>query len=193
MSGRRAAPTDHVDDAAVRAMLGAERLDLCAWLGQLGPGEWSTPSRCAGWTVQEVVAHLTLSTRETAVGFVTGMLRHRGDFDRMNAARARAWAGRWTTAELVEQLRDSAGSSATSFGSSPRDALVDVIVHGHGARKRLAHATLEASDATWAAGAGASTIVGPAIDLLLVAAGRPGGLERLTGSGVEEVRRRLAA
>ena len=42
----------------------AERLDLAAVLEQLDEHEWRAPSLCPGWTVRDVVAHLTLSTRQ---------------------------------------------------------------------------------------------------------------------------------
>ena len=48
-------------DRAVRA----ERLAVVALLAGLTPEEWSTPSLCGAWTVREVAAHLTTTTRET--------------------------------------------------------------------------------------------------------------------------------
>lgn len=42
-----------------------ERLDLCDHLDTLGPEQWQVPSLCDGWTVKDVVAHLTTSTRTT--------------------------------------------------------------------------------------------------------------------------------
>jgi uncharacterized protein (TIGR03083 family) len=195
--------TARLDDGAVLAALEAERLALCARLDAIDPSSWSTPSLCPGWTVQDVVAHLTLSTRESTMDFVRGMLRHRGSFDRMTAERARQRAGAHTAAELVSQLRETAGSPSVAFGSSLRDCLIDVIVHTtdiahplgmdwptppdrvvialdhalssrwYGARKRFADATLTATDIDWSRGAGPSTISGPAIDLLLIATGRP--------------------
>ena len=38
----------------------AERLRLAEDLESLTPAQWATPSLCAGWTVHDVVAHLTL-------------------------------------------------------------------------------------------------------------------------------------
>jgi uncharacterized protein (TIGR03083 family) len=35
-----------------------ERDDLVAFCRSLEPGEWSQPSRCEGWSVQDVVAHM---------------------------------------------------------------------------------------------------------------------------------------
>lgn len=143
--------------------------------------------------------------------FVRGMLRYRGNFDHMTAERARQRAQSYTPTELVAQLRDTAGSATTAFGSSLRDCLIDVAVHGqdiarpldlawtttpehvvialdhalssrwYGARKRLGHATLRATDIDWTSGSGPTTIAGPAIDLLLVATGRTAVLDHLAG------------
>ena len=46
---------------AIAAAVTAERLALCELLETLAPGDWSTPSLCPGWTVHDVVAHLTLA------------------------------------------------------------------------------------------------------------------------------------
>jgi uncharacterized protein (TIGR03083 family) len=214
--------TARLDDAAVLLALTTERLALCTRLDELDDASWSVPTPCSGWTVKDVVAHLTLSTRQTAIDFVRGMVRHRGNFDRMNAEQARSWSVQHTTAELLDLLRESAGSRQTSFGSSYRDGLIDVIVHGqdiarplgalwivppadvvvaldhalsnrwYGAPKRLAHATLVATDLDWTWGSGPSQIVGPCIDLLLVATGRPEGMDNLTGPGLAELTARFS-
>ncbi|BAN02871.1 hypothetical protein YM304_25570 [Ilumatobacter coccineus YM16-304] len=205
--------SDASDEAAVRDMLRAERLGLCDRLEELDAAEWSSASACTGWSVHEVVAHLTLATRQSKLDFVRGMLRHRGDFDRMTAAQAVAHAQEYGPAELIEQLRESAASTRTGMGSSARDSLIDVIVHGqdiarplgvrwvtppervvvaldhalasrwYGAKKRFARAALEATDVDWTGGHGTLTIRGAAIDLLLAATGRTIGVDRLSGAG----------
>jgi uncharacterized protein (TIGR03083 family) len=35
-----------------------QRRRLGAWLAALGPAQWSAPTRCQGWTVRDVIAHL---------------------------------------------------------------------------------------------------------------------------------------
>ncbi|MCU1467458.1 MAG: hypothetical protein JWM72_3386 [Actinomycetia bacterium] len=42
----------------VLAAVSRQRRRLEATLADLGPGEWSSASRCDGWTVQDVVAHI---------------------------------------------------------------------------------------------------------------------------------------
>ena len=118
------------DGQSVLADVEAERLELCLWLERLGPSDWDAPSLCDRWSVRDVVAHLTLSTRTSTLDFVKGMLRYRGNFERMEAERASARAREFSSAELIEQLRAHAGSTAHSVGSTPLDALSDLIVHG---------------------------------------------------------------
>lgn len=120
-------------DAATTAVAVAtttERLALCDLLDTLGPDDWATPSLCAGWTVQDVAAHLTLATLDTTWAMVKGVIRARGSFDRMTTDTARERARRHTPAELVRQIRDTAASTRRAPFASPVDALVDILVHG---------------------------------------------------------------
>ncbi len=208
-------------DATVQAALVAERLHLCDFLRSLDDAAWSAPSRCDGWTVHNVVAHLTLSTRTSMFDFTKGMLRHRGAFDEMNAVDARRRAEEFSPVELLEQLHDDARSTKKSFGSSPADGLTDAIVHGqdisraldrthstppdrvvlaldhvitsrwYPAKNAFADTTVTATDAVWSHGTSGERVTGPAIDLLLAATGRRSALGHLTGSGLDPLRRRL--
>ena len=47
----------------VMTLISAEASQLQDFLANLGPEEWSRPSACAGWTVGDVVAHLTQGAR----------------------------------------------------------------------------------------------------------------------------------
>ena len=209
------------DRQSVQVDVEAERREFCEWLEPLEPSDWEAPSLCDGWSVRDVVAHLTLSTRTSALDFAKGMLRYRGNFDRMEAERAHARAFEFSPDELIEQLRAHAGSTAHAVGSSPRDALIDIIVHGqdiarplqrtrttapdrvcraldhvlvsrwYGAKKRLRHVALRATDTDYVSGTSVTEIHGPAIDLLLVATGRRAGLDTLAGTGVDQLRQRL--
>jgi len=194
-----------------------ERLSLADFFESLADHEWQAPSLCDGWTVLHVAAHLTLSTRTTWKTMLVGMLRARGDWNRMEADAARDRAARFTRAELIGQLRETAGSARRAPGSGELDPLVDALVHGqdvarplgrvrpmpveqaiaaldhvrasrfYGARKRFAGVRLVATDCAWSAGDGARELRGPVGDLLMVATGRSAGLATLTGSGVGQV------
>ena len=90
-----------VDDREVLSMLQDERRELCSWLDALAAHGWDAPSLCNGWAVRDVVAHLTLSTRESLGSFVRGLIRHAGSFDRMTRVRAQARARSFSPGELV--------------------------------------------------------------------------------------------
>ncbi|MCP9969273.1 maleylpyruvate isomerase family mycothiol-dependent enzyme [Actinomadura madurae] len=107
-----------------------ERRRLSDLLDDLGEAEWAVRSLCDAWTVREVVAHLTLSTRATFGSVILPAIKARGDLDRMAAMMAHDRAARYTPDELVRQLRESAESSRRMPGSSPMDPLMDLLVHG---------------------------------------------------------------
>ena len=202
-----------MDEEAIAAAVKVERHHLCDFLEGLDDADWATPSLCEAWSVREVVAHLTTTTRETVGSIAWAALKARGSFDRMTADVARVRGARFTTSELVQQLRESAESSRRFPGSGPMDPLMDLVVHGQdiarplgrrhwirtdvaapvltyvaanrllGAPKRLAGLELVATDTDWSSGQGPQ-VRGSAADLLLVATDRPAGLAGLTGPGV---------
>ena len=198
--------------AAVDGAVAAERLRLADFVADLTDAQWSTPSLCEAWTVRDVIAHLTTTTRTTLPQLVAAVLRARGSFDRMEVILASKRSARYSTAELVDQLRESAQSSRRTIASSPMDPLMDLVVHAQdiarplrtpyvsppevvaasleyvatnrfmGGPRRLAGIRLVSTDTGWTLGEGAE-LRGPDIDLLLVAAGRPAGLTALDGPG----------
>lgn len=204
-------------DAAVRT----ERLNLCRYLDGLDEADWTVQSLCSEWTVRDVVAHLTVTTRASIPFVIRAAITARGSFDRMTTNVARDRAVRFTTAELVQQLRDSADSSRRIVGSGPMDPLMDVLIHGQdiarplerrhemrtavavpalayvapnrflGGPRRVGGLELVATDADWSAGEG-PVVRGTAENLLLVSAGRPAALPHLTGPGVDRLAARLA-
>lgn len=199
----------------------AERLGVADLLAGLAPPEWGHASLCEGWTIRDVAAHLTLTTRISVPGAVLALLRARGNVDRMLGDTARRRAAAFEPVELVEQLRETAGSPRRPPGTSPVDPLVDVLVHGqdiarplgrdrtmpvervvpalehvwassfYGAASRFDGLRFVAVDADWTAGTGDREVHGPAAELLLVSTGRAAGLPALGGPGAGEVAVRL--
>jgi uncharacterized protein (TIGR03083 family) len=211
-----------VDGEAIRRAVEAERRDLADLLDRLAPADWDVSSLCAGWTVRDVVAHLTLTTRLSRRAAVLGVLRARGDINRMIREAARRRAAEFGPAELVAQLRATAGSARRPLGAQPPDPLVDLLVHGqdiarplgrvrqmpadrvlpaldhvwrssfYGTRRRFAGLRLVATDVDWSAGEG-DEVRGPGGELLLVMTGRAAGLDGLDGAAAAEVAARLRA
>jgi uncharacterized protein (TIGR03083 family) len=203
-------------DPAVRT----ERLNLCAYLEGLDEADWATQSLCSTWTGRDVVAHLTTTTRTSVPSVLVNAVKARGGFDRMEATVARDRAARFTPAELVGQLRESADSSRRTPFSGPMDPLMDLLVHGQdiarplgrpypkptavalpslvyvaanrflGGPKRVAGLELVATDGAWSSGEGPA-VRGRVEDLLLAAAGRPAALAGRGGPGVDVLAERL--
>ncbi|GAY11986.1 maleylpyruvate isomerase family mycothiol-dependent enzyme [Pseudonocardia sp. N23] len=204
----------------VDAAVAAERRRLADHVATLGGGQLATRSLCTEWTVRDVVAHLTTTTRLTVPLVLRAAVRARGSFDRMEVDLAARRASAFTTEQLVAQLRESAESSRRFPGSGPMDPLMDLVIHGQdisrplglayasppevvtaslahvadnklmGGPKRLAGVRLVSSDSGWTHGEGAE-VRGSDVDLLLVASGRRAGLAGLEGPGVDVVAARL--
>ena len=205
----------------VDAAVAAERHRVADLVADLPDEQWATPSLCSAWTVRDVVAHLTVTTRMTVPRLLRAAVLARGSFDRMAVDLAAQRAEAYPTDELVAQLRQSADSTRRFPGSTPRDPLMDLVVHGQdiarplgrrhvsppdvvadclayvatnrflGGPRRLAGVRLISTDTGWTLGEGAE-LRGPDVDLLLVAAGRRVGPEALEGPGVAVVGARLS-
>ena len=106
---------------AVDAAVSAERRRLADSVADLTDEQWATPSLCTAWTVRDVIAHLTVTTRLTVPRLLRAAVRARGSFDRMAVDLAAQRAAAYTTAELVAQLRESADSTRRFPGSTPMD------------------------------------------------------------------------
>lgn len=206
---------------AMLADVGEELTSLADQLETLTPDEWSASSLCGAWSVKQVVAHVTLSTRESLAGFIWPMIRSRGDFDRINAERAVARAEQFTSEDLIGQLRASVGVDRKFALASAMDPLTDLLVHGQDIMrplgrsremplkrvlpaldnlwasrfvnpgKRFQGIRFTASDAEWSRGQGTLELKAPAGDLLLVVSGRPAGVAGLEGAAVRETLGRL--
>lgn len=202
-----ALPRADVDEA-----VSAERHRLADHVTHLTDEQWTTQSLCSAWTVRDVIAHLTTTTRITVPQVLRAAVRARGRFDRMEINLAAERAAAYSTAELVAQLRESAASTRRTPGSSPMDPLMDLVIHAQdiarplgrryvsppdvvaaclayvatntfmGGPRRLAGVRLVSADSGWSLGEGAE-LRGPDIDLLLVTAGRRAGLATLDGPG----------
>ncbi|MFI9016488.1 maleylpyruvate isomerase family mycothiol-dependent enzyme [Streptomyces griseus] len=194
-------------------MVHAERAALIEDLARLEPGQWETPSLCAGWTVHDVAAHLVDTALTTRIGFVVGLARARFDFDLQNARGVERERGA-SPQETLERLRRVA--SRTTAPPAPLDTrLVEEVVHGEdirravglvrsypleavvralrlqartpesfgGAKETLATVRLTATDADLSIGEGPDA-TGPVLSLLLAVSGRRQAVAELTGPGV---------
>jgi len=110
-------------------VIGEQRLSLAGLLEQLSDEEWRQPSLCAGWTVGDVAAHLTL--QQLRLGGVIGMVaRWRGSMDRTICYAARRRAAAWPAGQIIAEIRDMAGSRRHTIGVTYLETLTDILVHG---------------------------------------------------------------
>lgn len=207
------APDPALPRTAIDAAVSAERLALAAFVAELDDAQWSTQSLCEAWTVRDVIAHLTVTTRLSVMTVLVAAVRARGSFDRMEVKLAADRASRYTNDELVAQLRESAESQRRTPGSTPMDPLMDIVIHSQdvarplglpytsppevvaasfayvaqnkfmGGPRRLAGIRAVSTDTGRSMGEGAE-VRGPDIDLLLAVAGRPAALDHLAGPGL---------
>ena len=191
-----------MDRELIQEQIRVQRLALADFLEGLSADEWKQPSLCGDWNVHEVLAHVTLSNRDTLRSTLAGVIRARGNWDRANAEAARQQAARYTPAELIALLRAGADCHRRSPGAGVLDPLADIIVHGqdiarplgrtlktrpvrvvapldhvvgsvfYGAKKRLRGKRLVATDVRWGYGDGPEEVRAPVVDLLMLVTGR---------------------
>jgi uncharacterized protein (TIGR03083 family) len=197
----------------------AERKALAADLSSLTDERWATPSLCGGWTVREVLGHMTATAAMTPPKFFA---RLAGSGFRFNAMTAKAIAQECKGTPAGTLRRFGEHVDASTHPPGPVDTwLGETIVHSEdirrplgvahdypvdavtrvidsylksnlliGGKKRSAGLTLRATDADWTAGGGPE-VTGPALAILLAVAGRGAGVDALTGDGVATLRSRL--
>jgi len=196
-------------------MAAAEREDLLALAESLSPGQWTQPSLCAGWTVQDVLTHIVSyegrSPKELARVAVAG----RFSPARMNEVLVREARSR-DRQEVLDRLRTFARPSGLTAGFGGRIALTDGLIHRQDIRRplglgcdvpadRLVSALsfsmfaapirgawrargvrVRAVDVDWAFGRGPE-VTGPGEALLMACAGRSSALADLDGPGLDRV------
>lgn len=117
-------------------LIADERRALAELLDGLDANGWTTPSLCAGWTVREVAAHLTVPFRSSTPALMVEVARSRFSFSRAMDRLAKAGA-ELPTATLVAALRDNATTRFTPPGLGPEAPLTDIVVHGLDIRRPL--------------------------------------------------------
>ncbi len=117
-----------LDRDQVWQAIDAQRSSLTALLDDLSDDEWQQPSLCAGWTVRDVAAHLTM--QQLTLGDELRVLRHwRGSMDRTIERVARLRAAELTTEQIVAAIRATVGSRRHNFGVTHIETLTDILVH----------------------------------------------------------------
>jgi uncharacterized protein (TIGR03083 family) len=196
----------------------AERRALADDLTGLDASRWGTPSLDAGWTVHDVLAHMTATARMTPPAIMLKMARAGFNFPRfadreiaaVGAGGPEATLARFRTAETstsappgpklswmgetlvhAEDIRRPLGLAH----DYPTDWVTQVIAFYSGSnvliggKRRVQGLTLRATDADFSHGSG-PVVEGPAMSLLMATAGRRVALDDLIGDGLATLRSR---
>src|SRR5690625_4072520 len=113
----------------------AERQKLVDELEGLPLVEWDTPSLCEGWSVHDVLAHLIDSSNMGKRDFVLGLLRARGNCDRVNEVGIQKYK-RSDPAETVAELRTARDLTRTPPAPTIT-RFIEVALHGEDIRRPL--------------------------------------------------------
>ena len=199
-------------------MVHAERKALAADLRGLSAGDWDRPSLCAGWTVRDVLAHMTSAAKLTPPAFFGKMIGLGFSFDKVQeqgvaAQRGATPADTLANFESVQtSVKHPPGPTQTWLGETivhsedirralgiehkyPAEAVVTVadFYKGSnlliGAKRRISGLTLRATDADWTTGTGPE-VSGPILSLVMAMTGRKAADDDLTGEGVAALRSR---
>jgi len=200
-------------------MIAVERKALAGDLGSLTDAQWQTASLCDGWTVRDLLGHMTATAEMTPGAFVGKIIGSGFSFDKLQKKDI-AKQNEGSPADTLARFEASVDS--TKHPPGPVDSwLGEVVLHAEdirrplgikhayppaavtrvldfyrksnlvvGGKKRAAGLTLRATDADWSAGTGPEA-VGPAIALALAVTGRAAALADLSGDGVATLQGRM--
>ena len=203
--------------ADIRATIRQEREALASDLEAIDETAWGTPSLCPGWTVRDVLAHMTALAGMTPAMFFRKLVAARFNPSRLQARDITLEKGN-SVHETLARFRSVATSNIrlhavpnkTALGESllhaedirrplgiehqyPLDALV-IVANAYkssnmvaGTKRRIAGLSLQATDTDWSTGSG-PRVSGPMLSLLMTMAGRQVAIENLEGEGLEILR-----
>ena len=200
-------------------LIHTERARLADLLSTLEPEQWALATLCADWTVEQVVAHLSVAANTGRWAWIRSIVRAGFDPAKHNARLLERRLG-GSPEETLAKFHSSISLTIAPTKDFPA-FLGEVIVHGQDIARPLeldlipdAEATVEvaryfaskdfavnsktlvkgvrlsAVDADFESGSGPQ-VAGRLLDLVMAMAGRPEALADLTGSGVAELRRRM--
>ena len=202
------------------AVIAGQRRALAELLAGLDEQEWTRPSLCGNWTVEEVVAHLTAAASTGRLRWFASVVGARFDFDLHNERRLSEHRGA-TPAETLERFHGVLTSTTSAPG--PTAAwLGEVVVHAQDIRRPLgmtrtppvdtvtpvarfyarrdftvsgrsaiAGLRVEATDGPFTTGDG-PLVRGATLALTMAMAGRRAYCDELTGPGAPTLRSRCS-
>jgi uncharacterized protein (TIGR03083 family) len=198
----------------------AERKSLAGDVRPLTDEQWNTASLCDGWTVRDVLAHMTSAANLTPPVFFATLIGSGFSFGKLQAKGIAAHRGGSPADTLADfekaqtSVKHPPGPTNTWLGEVivhsedirrplgiehqyPTEAVVQVadFYKGSnaliGSKNRIAGLTLRATDADWSYGTGPE-ISGPILSLVMAMTGRKAAIDDLEGDGVATLRARAA-
>jgi len=197
----------------------AERKALAADLTALSEEQWKTPSLCDGWTVRDVLAHMTAAATITPTKFLSSFIGSGLSFEGVQQKGIAAQRGS-TPAQTLENFIGILNSKRKPPGPI-ETPIGEVIVHSEdirrplgishhvdsewvtkmadfyrksnliiGGKKRATGLSFRATDTDWSAGSGPE-VAGPALSIVMAITGRKAALGDLSGDGVDVLSRRM--
>jgi uncharacterized protein (TIGR03083 family) len=115
------------DPPAISGVISSERQRFAAWLGELPADAWAKQSLCSGWSVADVVGHVTFPWRLSTPRLLGQMIRHRG-FEGASRANAPDLAQIGPSA-MIAEIRDHADDMTRPPGAAIHDLLAEIVVH----------------------------------------------------------------
>jgi uncharacterized protein (TIGR03083 family) len=117
-----------VDEDTLFALVAVERRRAADMFAGLGEQQLTTRTLCPAWTARDMAGHLVLPFVASMPTMILGMIRNRGSFDRWSA-KASHEVGARPMDEIVQVLRERAGSRWTPPGNGAIAPLTDVCLH----------------------------------------------------------------
>jgi uncharacterized protein (TIGR03083 family) len=193
-----------------------EREALANDLANVADAQWSTASLCDGWSVRDVLAHMTATAETTPLNFPPKLAGSGFSLKRMSEKDIASRRGGDVLARFrsrVSSKKHPPGPADTWLGETivhaedirrplkikhdyPDDALARVAEFYAksnlviGGKTRAAGLKLTATDADWSHGSGAE-VSGPMASLVIAIAGRKAGLADLDGPGLQTLQSRM--
>lgn len=106
--------------------LKSESSHVLALIESLGPEEWAAPSGCAGWRVQDVVAHMSAVFRSIC-GDTSIPSDPSGDAEK-SAELAVAPRKEWTAAEVAAEYREWAPQGVAALAGLQEPPMADAVI-----------------------------------------------------------------
>jgi uncharacterized protein (TIGR03083 family) len=196
----------------------SERKALATDLAAIGAEQWAAPSLCSGWTVRDVLAHMTAAAKITPPSFFGTMLASGFSFQAVQQKGIAAERGSSAAETLA---RFGAVANSVKHPPGPVDTMLgETIVHAEdirqalgieheypleavmrvadfykgsnmiiGSKRRIAGLALRATDTDWSHGSGPE-VAGPILSLVMAMTGRKAAAGGLSGDGVAALRSR---